>query len=84
MGQGCSSYSDTRPVNVWYSARTASRRSTKPATRAQTSGSIRTRSSGRTPTCSLSQSGSRVMSPTSDSAILSSTERMSMCSGVPS
>ncbi|MGI6079087.1 MAG: hypothetical protein ACOYCB_13205, partial [Fastidiosipilaceae bacterium] len=42
------------------------------------------RSSGRTPTCSLSQSGSMVISPSSDSAILSSTERMSRCRGVPS
>ena len=56
----------------------------KPASFAHTSGSIRTRSSGRTPTCSLSQSGSMVTSPSSDSAILSNTERMSRCRGVPS
>ena len=52
--------------------------------RIHTSGSIRTRSSGSTPTCSLSQSGSMLMSPSSDSAILSKTARMSMCSGVAS
>jgi len=56
----------------------------KPASCAHTSGSIRTRSSGRTPTCSLSQFGSMVMSPSSDSAILSNTDRISKCSGVPS
>jgi hypothetical protein len=42
------------------------------------------RSSGRTPTCSLSQSGSMVTSPSSDSAILSRTERISRCRGVAS
>ncbi|MBT3191804.1 MAG: hypothetical protein HN341_04550 [Verrucomicrobia bacterium] len=35
----------------------------KPAICAHTSGSIRTQSSGMTPMCSLSQSGSMVMSP---------------------
>jgi len=73
-----------RPSKVWYVTRICSRRSMKPAIWAQTSGSILTQSSGMTPTCSLSQSGSIVMSPSSDSAILSRTERMSMCSGVPS
>ena len=50
----------------------------------QTSVSILTQSSGMTPTCSLNQSGSTVMSPSSDWAILSRTDRMSSCSGVPS
>jgi len=37
-----------------------------------------------TSTCSLSHSGSRVTSPSRDSAILSSTAFISKCSGVPS
>jgi len=47
-------------------------------------GSISTRSSASTLTCSLSHSGSTLISPSSDSAILPSTERISRSSGVPS
>ena len=65
-------YSEMRPSKVWYVARISSRRSMKPAICAHTSGSILTQSSGMTPTCSLDQSGSLVMSPSSNSAILSS------------
>ena len=42
------------------------------------------RAGHRSRTAGLSQSGSIVMSPTSDSAILSSTDCMSRCRGVPS